>query len=168
MAEAVTVRGIWSGMSDDLAATILGEVKQDAPDLYREALASAAAALRMRPQALRQQPAARQAATIRRALTQVGQQELGAHLLIEWLTKRQKSMLSQFLDELGIAHEEGMIKAGVGPEPDPERLAIAVGHLRQSYPPDHVGVYLSAFAALTAHDWQRLPALIDPASSAEC
>jgi len=160
VAEPITIRGIWAGMSDDLAATVLGEVRQETPDLYREAVATAAGALRMRPQVLRQQPAARQAATIRRVLTQVGQQELGAHILIEWLTKRQKPMLGQFLDDLGIAHEDGVVKEGIGPEPDAERLNTAVAHLNDTYPPEHVRIYLSAFAAITADDWDQLPALI--------
>ena len=158
--EAITIRGIWSGMTDDVAAAILGDIKRETPDLYREALATAAGSLRMRPQVLRQQPAARQAATIRRALTQVNQQDLGAHLLIAWLTKSQQPMLAQFLDDLGIAHEEGTVKDGVGPEPEPERLGAAAERLRATFPPEHVRVYLAAFAATTADDWERLPPLI--------
>jgi hypothetical protein len=160
VAEPITIRGIWAGMSDDLAAMVLSEVRQETPDLYREALATAAGALRMRPQVLRQQPAPRQAATIRRVLTQVGQQELGAHILIEWLTKRQKPMLGQFLDDLGIAHEEGVVKEEIGPEPDAGRLTTAVARLHETYPPEHVRLYLSAFSAITADTWERLPALI--------
>ena len=159
--EAITIRGIWSGMTDDVAATILGDIKRETPDLYREALATAAGSLRMRPQVLRQQPATRQAATIRRALTQVNQQDLGAHLLIAWLTKSQKPMLAQFLDDLGIAHEEGTVKEAIGPEPDPERLAAAVARLRAAFPPEHVRLYLSSFAAITAGEWQHLPSVID-------
>lgn len=161
MADPITIRGIWGGMSDDVAATVLGDVKRESPDLYREALASAAGSLRMRPQVLRQQPAPRQAATIRRSLTQVTQQDLGAHLLIEWLTKTQKPMLTQFLDDLGIAHEDGTVKEGVGPEPERERLAGAIERLRGSFPSEHVRIYLSAFAVITADEWEQLPALID-------
>src|SRR5207244_3141703 len=106
-------------------------------------------------------PAARQAATIRRSLTQVTLQELGAHLLIEWLTKSQKPMLSQFLDDLGIPHEDGMVKEAVGAEPERERLAAAVERLRASFPPEHVRVYLSAFSAITADEWDGLPELIE-------
>jgi hypothetical protein len=162
VAEPITIRGIWGGMSDELAATILGEVRQENRDLYREALANTAAALRMRPQVLQQQPAARQAATIRRVLTQVTQTELGAHLLIEWLTRCQKPMLTQFLDSLGVAHEEGTIKEELGPEPERDRLTAAITSLRESFPPDHVTVYLSAFALITADEWGSLPELISP------
>jgi hypothetical protein len=161
MADALTIQGIWGGMSDELAATVLSQVRSDSADLYREALATAAGALRMRPQALRQQPAVRQAAAIRRALTQVGREELGARLLVVWLTKQQQPMLVQFLDELGIAHEEGTIKDELGPEPDEATLSAAIEHLRASFPPEHVRIYLQAFAITTAYDWERLPALID-------
>ncbi|MGH2604586.1 MAG: hypothetical protein ACRDJ9_35000, partial [Dehalococcoidia bacterium] len=135
-------------------------VKRESPDMYRQAVAAAAGAFRLRPEVLRQQPAARQAATIRRALTQVDQQDLGAHLLIEWLTKSQKPMLAQFLDDLGIAHEDGTVKEGVGPEPDEDRLAAAIEHLRTTFPPEHVQIYLSAFFVITADDWERLSRLL--------
>lgn len=160
MAEAITIRSIWAGISDETAATVLGDVKRESPDMYRQAVAAAAGSLKMRPQVLRQQPVPRQAATIRRALTQVNQQDLGAHLLIDWLTKCQKPMLSQFLDDLGIAHEEGMVKERVGSEPEAEKLTAAVERLREAFPPEHVRIYLSAFSIVTTDEWERLPEMI--------
>jgi hypothetical protein len=168
MAETITIRGIWGGMTDETAATILGDVKRETPDLYREAIAKTAGAFRMRPEVLRTQPLPRQAASIRRALTQVTQQDLGAHILIDWLTKTQKPMLIQFLSALGIAHEDGMVKEDVGPQPDQEALRAAVANLRSSFPPDTVRVYLQAFSVITAAEWEELPELIaeDPDRSA--
>jgi hypothetical protein len=160
VAETITIRSIWGSMSDEAAATVLGDVKRESPEMYREALNAAAGSLKMRPQVLRQQPGPRQAATIRRALTQVNQQDLGAHLLIEWLTKSQKSMLGQFLDDLGISHEEGTVKEDLGAEPETERLSAAIKRLNESFPPEHVRIYLSAFCVITADDWERLPDLI--------
>lgn len=162
MAGAITIRGIWGGMSDETAATLLGEVKRETPDLYREALATTAASFRMRKDTLGQQPLPRQAGAIRRALTQVTQQELGARLLIDWLGKTQQPMLSQFLETLGIEHEDGMVKDGVGPEPEPATLRAAIDGLEAAFPPDHVRVYLQAFAAITANEWEHLPDLIEP------
>jgi hypothetical protein len=161
MAEALTIQGIWSGMSDELAATVLREVRAESIDLYRQALGTAAGALRMRPQVLQQQPAPRQAAAIRRSLLQVGREELGAHLLVTWLTTRHKPMLTQFLDDLGIAHEEGTIKEDTGKEPEEEKLRAAVTRLRGSFDPEHVRIYLQAFLVITAPEWERLHALID-------
>jgi hypothetical protein len=161
MANALTIRGIWGGMSDEVAATVLADVRRESPDTYRGAVNTAAAAFRMRPDAFRQQPLPRQAATIRRALTQVNQQEQGALILIEWLTKTQKPMLTQFLDALEIAHEDGTIKDEISPEPDEEKLAAAIAGLRASFPPEQVRVYLQAFSVITADEWQHLPALID-------
>jgi hypothetical protein len=165
MADAVTIRGVWGDMSEEMAVTVLGDVKRESPDLYREALAKTAGAFRMRPEALRQQPLARQAANIRRALTQVTQQELGAHLLIEWLTKTQKPMLIHFLDKLGIPHEEGMVKEGVGPEPDPAKLRAAIEGLTAVFPSEHVRVYLLAFSVITADEWASLPGLLEESAA---
>lgn len=162
MAEPITIRGIWAGMSEPLAATILSEVRGDTPEMYREVLANAAAAFKMRPQALRSQPGPRQAATIRRWFTQVNAEEPGGYFLIQWLTTRQKAMLIQFLDDLGLPHDEGTVQGEIGPEPEHERLTAAVAHLRESFPAEPVRVYLQAFAAITAEEWTGLPALIDP------
>lgn len=161
MADAITIRGIWAGMSEPLAATILSEVRADTPEMYREVLANAAAAFKMRPQALRSQPATRQAATIRRWFTQVNAEEPGGYFLIQWLTTRQKPMLGQFLDDLGLPHEEGTVKDAIGPEPERAQLSAAVEHLREGYPAEHVRVYLQAFAAITADEWAGLPELIE-------
>jgi hypothetical protein len=160
VAETITIRSIWGGMSDEAAASVLGDVKRESPEMYREAVNAAAGSLKLRPQVLRQQPASRQTATIRRALTQVNQQDLGAHLLIEWLTKCQKPMLCQFLDDLGISHEDGTVKENAGTEPDAERLSMSIDHLKENFPPEHVRIYLSAFSVITADDWEKLPDLI--------
>jgi hypothetical protein len=161
MAEALTIQGIWAAMPDEVATRILREVRAEEADLYRQALGTAAGALRMRPQALQQQPAPRQAAAIRRALTQVGREELGAHLLVTWLTKCRTPMLARFLDDLGIAHEEGTIKDEVGPEPDAAQLRAAIERLYAAFPAEDVRIYLQAFAVTTAVEWEHLPTLID-------
>jgi hypothetical protein len=160
VAESITVRGIWGGMSEETAVSILTDVRRESPNLYRDAVAAAAGSLKMRPQVLRQQPVPRQVAAIRRTLAQVNQQDLGAQLLVEWLTKCQKPMLSQFLDDLGLEHEEGTLKAALGPEPEAEQLSAAVERLKGSFPNEHVRIYLSAFAMLTAGDWTGLPDMI--------
>jgi hypothetical protein len=69
-------------------------------------------------------------------------------------------MLGQFLDDLGISHEDGTVKENVGAEPAAERLSAAIDHLNQTFPPEHVRIYLSAFSVITADDWERLPELI--------
>lgn len=161
MAEAPSIRAIWSEMSDELAAGLLTDTRTATPDLYRQAQTTAAAAMHMRPQVFRQKPVPWQAGNVRRTLTRVGQDDLGARLLIEWLTKTQTPMLTQFLDELGLEHEAGAIKDEVGEQPDRATLAAAVSHLHQQYPHEAVRVYLRSFCLITAYDWPDLPALID-------
>ena len=161
MAETISIRGIWSGMPDDLAARILTELRGELPDLYREAQGTAAAALNMRPQVFRQQPGPRQAATIRRVFTQVGRETVAAHVLIEWLTRLRKPMLVQFLDSLGVAHEEGTVNDSAGEEPEREKLIAAINDLHAAYPAEEVQAYLSAFYLTTGYEWKTLPELIE-------
>jgi hypothetical protein len=79
---------------------------------------------------------------------------------VTWLTTRHKAMLVQFLDDLGIAHEDGTITGEIGEEPDEVRLRAAVARLRAHFAPAHVRIYLQAFLVTTAPDWERLRALL--------
>jgi hypothetical protein len=73
-------------------------------------------------------------------------------------------MLSQFLDELGIEHEDGLIEDDPGAEgPDREALETAVASLRESFDEADVELYLKTLTASDATAWGDLAPLVpDP------
>ena len=65
-------------------------------------------------------------------------------------------MMGEFLDALGIAHENGLITEENVPKPDRERLKAAVAQLASSHPPEDVALYLSTLVSQDPDTWGDL------------
>ena len=68
--------------------------------------------------------------------------DLAARLLVLYHLAEQKPMMSAFLDAIGLAHEDGLIKEDAA-APDPARVAGAATSIAQSYPAQDVAIYLN-------------------------
>jgi hypothetical protein len=66
---------------------------------------------------------------------------LAARLLVAYHLEHQRPMMGAFLDHLGIAHEDGLIKADKPPAPDAATLDQAVRALIAKYPKADVARY---------------------------
>src|SRR5262245_30391792 len=64
---------------------------------------------------------------------------LAARVLVAYHLASQRPMMGAFLDSLGIAHEEGLIKDDEV-KPDPAKLGPAVSDLAKSYSPENVAL----------------------------
>ena len=78
--------------------------------------------------------------------------ELAAKLLVLYHLAEQKPMMSAFLDAIGIAHEDGLIKDDTG-MPDPARVAGAAAAIAASYPAEDVAVYLNTLLWQDPETW---------------
>ena len=74
--------------------------------------------------------------------------ELATRLLVVYHLAEQPAMMGTFLDALGIAHENGLIR-DTDVKPDPAKLGPAVAALASAYPPEDVSIYLNT---LLCHD----------------
>ena len=66
---------------------------------------------------------------------------LAARLLIAFHLQHQRPMMGRFLDELGIAHEEGLISDETPKAPEPQTLDKAVAALVAEFPATEVSCY---------------------------
>ncbi len=66
---------------------------------------------------------------------------MAARLLVAYHLAHQRPMMGRFLDELGIAHEEGLITEEEPKAPEPERLEQAARALAAEFPKDDVARY---------------------------
>ena len=66
---------------------------------------------------------------------------LAARLLVAYHLAHQRPMMGAFLDALGIAHEEGLIKEEAPSAPDAGALDEAVQTLTAEFPKDDVARY---------------------------
>jgi hypothetical protein len=69
-------------------------------------------------------------------------------------------MMGAFLDELGIAHEDGLIAEETVAKPDGDKLAAAAEALRGKFPAEDVSLY---FSTLVSQDPETWGALAEPA-----
>jgi hypothetical protein len=81
---------------------------------------------------------------------------LAARLLIAYHLEHQRPMMGAFLDLLGIAHEDGLIKDDEPKAPDAETLDKAVKELSSKYPKTNVARYFWALLWQDPETWGGL------------
>ena len=85
---------------------------------------------------------------------------LAARALILYHLAEQRPMMSAFLDALGIAHENGLIKDDLA-APDPAKLGAAVTQIAQQFPPGSVSLYLNTLLSQDPNTWGALAPLLE-------
>ncbi len=83
-----------------------------------------------------------------------------AHLLQIWLVGSHSKLLCDFLDALGIAHDENGTIEDLPEAPEKAKLTEAVDKLFASHEPGTVAVYLHAFQATDEKGWPSLEELL--------
>jgi len=80
---------------------------------------------------------------------------LAGRALILYHLAEQRPMMGAFLDALGIAHEQGLIKED-DVKPDPAKLAPAAAEIAKAYPADDVSLYLNTLFCQDPDTWGGL------------
>ena len=168
-------------MSAEHAVHFCRGLSESAPASYAQALALAGAAMRARPVFLKKQPFERRAEAIRRGLARVASNDLAEEFLAVYFLECRQGLLVEWLDSLGIAHEDGVLEDDEVPAPDDATLRAAVDTFRGSGSPDDGepgdaaapgeagdrALLLQAFSAQRSVDWPLLERLIAPEGTPE-
>lgn len=85
-------------------------------------------------------------------------EQLASILVRAYLFTHQQPMLTMFLDELHIPHEQGAISNDPVTPPDSDSLKLAVERIRAAFPQDDVRLYLSALSVSDSITWANLDA----------
>ena len=83
---------------------------------------------------------------------------LAARALVVYHLAEQREMMGAFLDALGIAHENGLIKDDEV-KPDPAKMAPAVAATREKFPAEDVSLYLDTLLCQDPETWGGLKEL---------
>lgn len=151
---------LFRGMSATFAESLLQYFRDEEREVYRSAVASLAAERRLRPVFVQRKPAADQIAWMRKTLQLRTCDEIAEQLLQVWLLKARQPMLKQFLDDLGIEHDEDGSVENLPETLDADALAKAVDHLLSAYPAEDVLVYLHMFQGQTEDGWPALATVL--------
>ena len=147
-------------ISPELAHRILADTAADNRDLY-EATLSAVARLRgMRPQFLKKQPKPTRHKTMVQAMCKPAFDEAAGSLLRGWLLKHQIGLVTQFLEALGIKHEEGIVEVLPKTVAD-DVLSAALDNLLANHERDVIVLYLHAFHTMNDAGWSNLEAALE-------
>jgi hypothetical protein len=81
---------------------------------------------------------------------------IAARALVSYHLETQRPMMAEFLDALGIAHEEGLISDETVPKIEPEKAREAVATLAAKYSVEDVSLYLSTLVSQDPETWDVL------------
>jgi len=147
-------------MSPALANDILAFVHESDKPAYKATLAAVAQARHVRPVFLERQPRPQCHAAMVATLARPALDTAAGGLIRVWLLKKQKGMLVDFLDALGIKHEDGVVE-NLPADMDDAKLKPAVATLLAKYPQEAVAVYLNAFNEMNEANWANLETMLE-------
>jgi len=156
---------VFATMPPERAREVLKAISEASPAVFAQAVALASAALRARPVFLMRQPFEKRADAVRRTLARVAASDVAEELLAVYFLQCRKPLLLEWLDLVGLEHEEGTLKSETPPSPPADLLAKAVQRFRKPQDGADRELLLEAFAAQTAIDWPDLERLLAQASA---
>ena len=151
---------IFAAMQPDHAEAFFGRLAEQSPMMFSQAVHAAAVATNSRPRFLLKQPMPKRVAAVRRALARVASGPIAEEVLAVYFLECRKEMLVEWLDAIGLEHEDGILEASAPPSPEQAQLEKAVAEFRgRDADPDR-GLLLRAFAAQSAIDWPALDSML--------
>lgn len=151
---------IFAHMPKATAAQLLGFLYEKEKPLYKATIDSLAKQRKLRPVFIEKKPREERFAWLKDTLGKKANDAIAAHLLQIWLVGGHRQVLCDFLDALGITHDENGTIDDLPPAPAKEDLSRAIGTLFEKHDPAVVKVYLHAFQALDENGWATLEDLL--------
>jgi hypothetical protein len=152
---------VFARMTPERTHELLEGLRKGAPAVYTQALGAASVWLKARQQFVQKQTPERRAKLVRQALARFSTSIVAEEVLAAYFLQVKKPLLIEWLDAIGLAHEDGMLGAEAPPQPERARLEQAVAAYRNK--PDDAAdraLLLEAFAAQSAIEWPALEELI--------
>jgi hypothetical protein len=151
---------LFAKMPAAVAAQIFTHIGENEKQLIKATVDTLAAQRKLRPIFVERKPKNERFAWIQEALGRKQNEGVAAHLLQIWLVGAHSKLLCDFLDGLGIAHDEhGTIEELPG-APEKAKLAEVVNGLFEKHDPAIVAIYLHAFQATDDTGWSTLEELL--------
>ena len=154
---------IFAAMTPERCEEILATISEESAETTKQVVASAAVALKFRPQYLLKQAPAKRAASVRRALARLQSVQLAEELLAVYFLKCKLALLTEWLDLIGLKHEEGILQDEVIEAPDEKDLEKHVQTFRGDGSEPDRELLLQTFSAQAAIDWPTLDRLVEAA-----
>ena len=147
---------IWRRMTADrrTAAAELFWADEQSAEQQVEACATIATHMKFRAKSVLNLPAEKKARYLV-TLPNVSD-AVAARALVNYHLGQQRPMMGEFLDALGVSHEEGLIKDETVVKPESDKLRGAVDQIAAKYPAEDVFLYLSTLVSQDPDTWGEL------------
>lgn len=149
---------IFAELDPETTQRFFAVLADEAPMMYAQLMHAAAAAMKSRPAYVKKLKPDKRAAAMRRALARVNADSLAEETLAVYFLECRKALLAEWLDGLGIAHEEGSLKEDAPAQPDEAELTRFVAAFRSGDDAPERELLLRAFACQSAIEWPALDA----------
>ena len=151
---------IFARMPEPVSEQLLGYLFEKEKPLYKATIDTLTKQRKLRPVFVERKPRTERHAWMRDVLGKKANESVAAHLLQIWLVGAHAKLLCDFLDALGIAHDENGTIEELPSAPEKSKLSAAIEGLYASHDPGVVAVYLHAFQALDEKGWSTLEELL--------
>lgn len=151
---------VFSRMSQERALEMLTRVYEKLPGVYNQAVGAACVTLKARPQFMMKQSKEKRAQFVRQALSRFAAAPIAEEVLAAYFLEVRRDLLTEWLDALGVEHENGILKNDDPAQPTREALEAAIAKFRTGESAEDRQLLLEAFAAQSAVEWPALDALL--------
>jgi hypothetical protein len=156
----LTSHELFGFMSPALANDILAFTFESDKPTYRAIINGVAEARKVRPVFLERQPRTQRHALVIATLARPNLEPVASNLIRTWLVKKERAMLVDFVNALGIPNNEGVVDDLPAAMED-EKLKAAIETLLAKYRPEAVAVYLNAFNDMNEAHWANLKTMLE-------
>ena len=160
MSNKLTPSDIFREAAPAAVADIFSFLHENEKPLYKATIESLAQQRKLRAVFVERKPREERHAWLREALGKKSGDAIAAHLLQIWLVKRHAPLLCDFLDGLGIKHDETGTIESLPAQPTKETLEKVIDGLLQKHDPELIAIYLHAFQALDDTGWTNLDEIL--------
>ena len=151
---------IFSKMPASVSTMLFSHLAENEKPLTKATIDTLCKQRKLRPVFVERKPKPERFAWLSEACGRKQNEGVAAHLLQIWLVGTQKQLLCDFLDGLGIAHDEHGTVEELPDAPEKAKLAEVVNTLLEKHDPAVVAVYLHAFLATSDANWSALDELL--------
>ena len=151
---------VFAAMPPEHCEAVFREIADKSPATFTQGIHAASAAFKSRPQFLAKQPFEKRANSVRRALARVAANPIAEEMLAIYFLECKKEILIEWLDAIGLEHEEGSLKDDAPDEPATQKLQAVVKEFRAKDDDPDRELLLQAFSAQSAIEWPGLDTLI--------
>lgn len=152
---------VFATMTPERSTDLLEKISKKSPLAFSQGMVTACSVLKLRPVFMKKQPFEKQASLLKRALSLVASNTVAEEMLAMYFLECRNELLVEWLDALGIEHEDGNLGDVDPVQPEAKNLAETFRAFIAKDDDADRPLVVRAFACQEAIDWPELDALIE-------